>query len=101
MATLDSETIDASHILEGHSESPSALGLVWMRRNFLLSFVFCCVLGTTIAVLLWPPHSKSNVNIMPPTTDPNSMLATAMGMTGGGGASAIAGDVIDIKTKGA
>jgi uncharacterized protein involved in exopolysaccharide biosynthesis len=77
------------------------LGLVRERRSFLMKFVLCCVLGTSIAVMLWPSRYKSTVRLMPPTTNPNSMLAAAMGMTGGGGASALAGDVIGLKTKGA
>jgi uncharacterized protein involved in exopolysaccharide biosynthesis len=81
--------------------TPSVVSLLWTRRWFLVKFVFYSILVASLVLALTPNRYQSTVRIMPPTSDPNSMLAAAMGMTGAGGISAIAGDAFGVKTKGA
>jgi uncharacterized protein involved in exopolysaccharide biosynthesis len=81
--------------------TPSAVSLLWTRRWFLVKFVFYSMLVASLVLALTPNRYQSTVRIMPPTSAPNSMLAAAMGMTGSGGISTIAGDAFGIRTKGA
>ncbi|MGO9326021.1 MAG: GumC family protein [Terracidiphilus sp.] len=53
-------------------------------------------------MIFWPNRYQSTVRLMPPTADPGMMMAAAMGMSeGGNGLSAVAGDVLGLRTKGA
>lgn len=77
------------------SDSPTIVGILWMRRRFLIRFVSTCLLLTVIGVVLWPDKYDSSVSLMPPTSNANSLLtgllSTKVNSDLGGFASAAVG----------
>ncbi|HYL69410.1 MAG TPA: Wzz/FepE/Etk N-terminal domain-containing protein, partial [Candidatus Limnocylindria bacterium] len=76
------------------------LRTLWNGRRFLLRVAGCgLAIATTIAFLI-PPRYESTVELMPPDTQSNAMLAALAGKMGGGLAT-LSGDMLGMKSSGA
>jgi capsule polysaccharide export protein KpsE/RkpR len=79
------------------------LRLLWSQRQFLWR---CCLVGLLVSLLiafLIPAEYKTTVRLMPPDSQSSNGLALIASLAGqnGGGLSAIASDILGVKTTGA
>ncbi len=80
---------------------PTAVGLVWQRRSFLVRFVLICIVLTIVVVALIPSQYESTISLMPPTTSPSSQLTGLLSDKGTADISNLASGALGIKSKGA
>jgi uncharacterized protein involved in exopolysaccharide biosynthesis len=76
------------------------LRALWNGRRFLLRVAGCGLAITTTIAFLIPPRYESTVELMPPDTQSNAMLAALAGKVGGGLAT-LSGDMLGMKSSGA
>lgn len=78
------------------------LRLLWDQRRPLVKFAAWGLALATLVAFLLPKQFESTTRLMPPDGQSHSALAMAAALTGGmGGISALAGDMLGLKSSGA
>ena len=95
----DDEKAEVVTTQDQNAADPTAVGLIWQKRRFLLRFVLVCNVLAGIGILLWPNKYESTVSLMPPVTESSSTLTGMVSGVMNTNISALGDNVLGLRSK--